>query len=157
MIYYYILKLQSKYINYQLVYKHQQQKTMEKRRNYASGAIWEDYVGYSRVVKVGNVVEVAGTVASGKDGKVVGKDNPYEQTKFILEKITNSLKKAGAKTSDIIRTRMYVTDITNWEEIGKAHGEFFSKIKPVTTMVEVKGLIGPEFLVEIEVTALISS
>ncbi len=157
MIYYYIFNFQSKYINYQLGYKHQQQKIMEKRRNYASGAIWEDYVGYSRVVKVGNVVEVAGTVASGSDGKVIGKDNPYEQTKFILEKITNSLKKAGAKTSDIIRTRMYVTDITNWEEIGKAHGEFFSKIKPVTTMVEVKGLIGPEYLVEIEVTALIST
>ena len=157
MIYYYLIKLQLKYFNYELFLKNHQQKTMEKRRNYASGAIWEDYVGYSRVVKVGNVVEVAGTVASGTDGKVIGKDNPYEQTKFILEKIVKSLKKAGAKTSDIIRTRMYVTDITNWEEIGKAHGEFFSKIKPVTTMVEVKGLIGPEFLVEIEVTALIST
>ncbi len=128
---------------------------MEKRRNYASGSVWEDYVGYSRVVKVGNVIEVAGTVAAGAGGKVVGENSPYEQTKFILKKITDSLEKAGGKTKDIIRTRMYVTDISNWEAIGQAHGEFFSDIKPVTTMVEVKALIAPEFLVEIEATALL--
>lgn len=129
-------------------------RTMEKRINYASGSIWEDFVGYSRVVKVGNVIEVAGTVAAGNDGKVVGKDDVYAQTKFILKKIVDSLEMVGAKSKDIIRTRMYVTNISNWEEIGKAHSEFFSEIKPVATIVEVKGLIGPDFLIEIEATAL---
>ena len=90
----------------------------------------------------------------GIDGNVVGENDPYAQTKFILEKIIQSIEKAGAKTEDIIRTRMYVTDMGNWQKIGKAHGEFFDKIKPVTTIVEVKGLIGPEFLIEIEATAL---
>lgn len=126
---------------------------MKKRINISSGAKWENIVGYSRAVRIGNIVEVSGTTAV--DGEtVIGKGNPYEQTKFILEKIKNVLEQAGAKVEDVIRTRIYVTDISKWEEIGKAHGEFFGKIKPATSMVEVKALISDELLVEIEATAI---
>ena len=126
------------------------------RTNYSSGAKWEDIVGYSRAVKVGNIVEVTGTVAVDENSMLVYKDDAYGQTKFILEKIDRALNQAGASLKDVIRTRMFVTDISRWEEYGKAHGEFFGAIKPCTTMVEVSALIAPEYLIEIEATAIIS-
>ncbi len=125
-----------------------------QRTNYSSGAKWEDIVGYSRAVKVGNIIEVTGTVAVDENSLLVAKDDAYGQTKFIIEKIDKILQKAGSSLKDVIRTRMFVTDISRWEEYGKAHGEFFSTIKPCTSMIEVKGLIGPEYLIEIEATAV---
>ena len=127
-----------------------------ERTNYSSGAKWEDIIGYSRAVKVGNIIEVTGTVAVDENSLLVCKDDAYGQTKFIIEKIDRVLKQAGASLKDVVRTRMFVTDISRWEEFGKAHGEFFSTIKPCTSMVEVKGLIAPEYLIEIEATAIIS-
>ncbi|MBK7318119.1 RidA family protein [Candidatus Villigracilis affinis] len=129
---------------------------MTKRINISSGAKWEDIVGYSRAVRVGNMIEVAGTTAVDERGEIVGVNNPYEQTKYILAKIESALIEAGASMKDVVRTRMFVTDISKWEEIGKAHGEFFKEIKPAASMIEVKGLINPELLVEIEVTAVLS-
>lgn len=126
------------------------------RTNYSSGAKWEDIVGYSRAVRVGHIIEVTGTVAVDENNQLVGKDDAYAQTKFIIEKIEGILKRAGSSLKDVVRTRMFVTDISRWEEYGKAHGEFFAEIKPCTTMVEVKGLIAPEYLIEIEATAIIS-
>ncbi len=126
------------------------------RTNYSSGAKWEDIVGYSRAVRVGNIIEVTGTVAVDENNQLVGKEDAYAQTKFIIEKIERVLLSAGSSLKDIVRTRMFVTDISRWEEYGKAHGEFFSVIKPCTTMIEVKGLIAPEYLIEIEATAIIS-
>jgi enamine deaminase RidA (YjgF/YER057c/UK114 family) len=128
-----------------------------KRTNYSSGVKWEDIVGYSRAVKVGNLVEVTGTVAVDDNSNLVGGNSAYEQTKFILQKIDKVLQQAGASLKDVIRTRMFVTDISRWEEYGKAHGEFFSDIKPCTSMIEVKGLISPEYLIEIEATAIINT
>jgi enamine deaminase RidA (YjgF/YER057c/UK114 family) len=125
------------------------------RTNISSGAKWESIVGYSRAVRVGNVVEVSGTTAIDESGQVAGIDDPYEQTKFILGKIEKALGEAGAALSDVVRTRMFVTDISRWEEIGRAHGERFRDIRPVATMVEVAALISPELLVEIEVTAIV--
>ena len=127
-----------------------------KRFNYPSGSKWEDVVGYSRAVKVGNNVEIAGTTAVDENGIVQGPNDPYHQTKYILDKIEKYLHKAGAKMEHVVRTRMFVTNINHWEEIGKAHGEFFRKIKPVASMLEVSNLIAPELLIEIEVTAIIS-
>ena len=126
------------------------------RTNYSTGAKWEDIVGYSRAVKIGNVVEVTGTVAVDDLGKLVGENSAYEQTKFIIQKIERVLQRAGASLHDVVRTRMFVTDISQWEEYGKAHGEFFKEIKPCTSMIEVKGLISPEYLIEIEATAIVS-
>ncbi len=126
-----------------------------QRINYASGAQWEEIVGYSRAVKIGNLVEVTGTVAVDENNNVVGRDNPYEQAKYILQKIEKVLERAGATLKDVVRTRIYVTDISRWEEFGRAHGEAFNKIKPCTTLVEVSALISPEYLVEIEATAII--
>jgi enamine deaminase RidA (YjgF/YER057c/UK114 family) len=126
-----------------------------ERTNYSSGAKWEDIVGYSRAVKMGNIIEVTGTVAVDENNMLVGKDDAYLQTKFIIEKIEKVLERAGASLKDVIRTRMFVTDINLWEEYGKAHGEFFKNIKPCTSMIEVKGLIAPEYLIEIEATAII--
>ncbi len=126
------------------------------RYNYSSGAPWEEVVGYSRAVKVGNIIEVTGTVAVDENNKVAGLDDAYAQTKFILEKISKVLEQAGSSLKDVVRTRMYVTDISRWEDYGRAHGEFFSAIKPCTTMVEVSALIAPEYLVEIEATAILS-
>jgi enamine deaminase RidA (YjgF/YER057c/UK114 family) len=123
--------------------------------NISSKAVWEDEVGYSRAVKVGNQIEISGTV-SVKKGKIYAPKDPYGQTKRILRIIEKTLSKAGATLEDVIRTRMYVTDITQWQEVGKAHGEVFKQIKPATTMVEVKALIDQEFMVEIEATAVIS-
>ncbi len=121
----------------------------------SSGTKWEEIVGYSRAVRVGNLIEVAGTTAVNETGEVVGGDDAYQQTRFILEKIERALAAAGASMRDVVRTRMYVTDITQWEAIGRAHGEFFGQIKPATSMVQVAALISPELLVEIEVTALV--
>ena len=128
-----------------------------ERTNYSSGSKWEHVVGYSRAVKVGNMIEVTGTVASGDDGKVVGKDDAYEQTKFIYQKIESVLQRAGATMKDVVRVRMFVTDISRWQEYGKAHSEFFRDIKPCNTMVEVNALIEPEYLIEIEASAIITS
>ncbi|MCK6584245.1 MAG: RidA family protein [Anaerolineales bacterium] len=130
---------------------------MNNRINISSGAKWEDIIGYSRAVKVGNLIEVAGTTAINEDGNVVGANDPYEQTKFIFEKIEKALASAGASLRDVVRTRMFTTDISQWEEIGRAHGEFFREVKPAASMIEVKGLIDPELLIEIEVTAILSS
>jgi enamine deaminase RidA (YjgF/YER057c/UK114 family) len=127
-----------------------------ERINYSSGAKWEDIVGYSRAVKIGNIVEVTGTVSVDENNQLVGGDNAYEQTKYILSKIEKILIKAGASMKDVIRTRMFVTDISRWEEYGLAHGEYFKDIKPCATMVEVSSLIDKLFLVEIEVSAVIS-
>ena len=128
---------------------------MSHRTNFSSGAIWEDKIGYCRAVKVGNHIEVSGTVASDENGNVVGRDDAYQQTVFILQKIEKVLKEAGATLENVIRTRMFVTDINRFNEYGKAHGEFFSSIKPCTSMIEVKGLVAPEYLIEIEATAII--
>jgi enamine deaminase RidA (YjgF/YER057c/UK114 family) len=128
---------------------------MSKRLNISSGAPWEDVVGYSRAVRVGNVIEVAGTAAVDEGGQVVGAGDATTQTKFILEKIGRALNQAGASLRDVVRTRMFVTDMRDWQAIGQAHGEFFREVRPVTTMVEVKALIQPELLVEIEATAII--
>lgn len=126
------------------------------RKNISSGAQWENIVGYSRAVRVGKVVEVSGTVAS--DGnEVVGKNDLYQQTKFILKKIESALIESGAALSDVVRTRIYVTDITKWKDVAKAHQEFFGERKPATSMVEVVALISPEYLVEIEATAILET
>lgn len=127
-----------------------------KRTNYSSGAKWEDIVGYSRAVKIGNTIEVTGTVAVDENNNLAGGNNAYEQTKFILQKIEKVLERAGATLKDVVRTRMFVTDISRWEEYGRAHGEFFKDIKPCTSMIEIKGLIAPEYLIEIEATAVTS-
>ena len=124
------------------------------KKHISSGTEWENIVGYSRAVRVGNVIEVSGTVAS--DGNiVVGKNDVYLQTKFILKKIESALVKAEAALNDVVRTRIYVKDISKWNEIARAHQEVFANIKPAATMVEVSSLISPEYLVEIEATAVI--
>jgi enamine deaminase RidA (YjgF/YER057c/UK114 family) len=130
---------------------------MTQRVNISSGAKWENIVGYSRAVKIGNVIEVAGTTAVDENGQVSGAGDAYQQTKFILAKIEKALISAGAALEDVIRTRMFVTDISRWEEIGRAHGEYFKEIKPASTMVEIRSLIAPELLVEIEVTAILQA
>ena len=128
---------------------------MNDRQNYPGGAKWEDVVGYSRMVKSGNMIWVSGTVSVDDNGIVVGANDAYAQTKYVILKIEKFLVLAGASLENIVRTRLFVTDISRWEEIGKAHGEFFAKIKPATTMVEVKALISPDYLVEIEMEAII--
>ncbi len=129
---------------------------MSGRTNFSSGTIWEDLVGYSRVVRTGNHVEVSGTVSADENGKVIGRGDAYQQTLTILQKIETSLKKSGASLQDVVRTRMFVTDIGRFEEYGRAHGEVFGRIRPCTSMVEVKGLVSPEYLIEIEATAIIT-
>ena len=126
------------------------------RKNISSGAKWEDIVGYSRAVRIGNVVEVSGTVAVDDQNNLIGKNNAYLQAKFILEKIEKALNDADAQLYNVIRTRIFVTDISLWEEISKAHRECFKDIKPATSMVEVKSLISPDYLLEIEATAIIT-
>lgn len=126
----------------------------ENTVNISSGAVWEDIVGYSRAVRVGNIIEVSGTTAV--DGNIIiGRGDLYTQTKFILQKIEKTLVEAGASMSDVTRTRMYVTDISIWEKAGKAHAEYFSGIRPASTMVEVSRLIDPDLMIEIEVTAVV--
>ena len=129
---------------------------MNTRINISSGAKWEEIVGYSRAVRIGNFVEVTGTVAVDDSGNVVGKGSPFDQTKYILQKIERVLKQAGASLNDVIRTRLFVTDISRWEEYGKAHGEVFGSIKPCTTMIEIARLIESDFLIEIEATAIVN-
>lgn len=125
------------------------------RTNYSSGSKWEGIVGYSRAVRTGNLVEVSGTVAVDEHNVLIGEGSAYLQTKFILQKIEAVLKQAGAELKDVVRTRMFVTDISQWEEYGRAHGEFFKEIRPCTSMIEIKGLISPGYLIEIEATAII--
>ncbi len=127
------------------------------RINYSSGAKWEAIVGYSRAVKTGNIVEVTGTVAVDDESRLQGGDSAYDQTRFILGKIGAVLEKAGSSLQDVVRTRMFVTDISRWEEYGRAHGEVFGNVRPCTTMVEVSRLISPEYLIEIEATAVIQN
>lgn len=125
-----------------------------QRQNISSGSPWEASVGYSRAVKIGNVIEVSGTVAAGDNG-VVGKGDAYQQTQFILQKIEKALKEAGASFENVIRTRIFVTNISDWQAVGKAHGEIFGEIRPATSVVEVSKLVNDDYLVEIEASAVV--
>ncbi len=128
---------------------------MSERQLISSGTPWEPVVGYSRAVRVGNLIEISGTTAMDGD-RLIGQNNIYEQTCFILQKVGRVLEEAGASLQDVVRTRMYVIDISQWREAGRAHGEVFKEIRPATSMVEVNALIHPDLLIEIEVTAVVN-
>ncbi|MBI5669310.1 MAG: RidA family protein [Chloroflexi bacterium] len=128
---------------------------MSQRQNIPSGTKWEAIAGYSRAVRLGNIVHVSGTTATDEHGNVVGADDPYAQTVYIIQKIERALKPTGATLRDVVRTRIYVTDISRWEDVARAHGEYFGAILPTNTLVEVSALVGPEYLVEMEAEAII--
>ncbi len=124
-----------------------------QRKNFSSGTLWEPTVGYSRAVKSGDHVYISGTTPTGKEGNILGKDNPYVQTIQIIKNIEDALQTLGASLKDVVRTRIYVTDINNWEKVGKAHAELFKEIHPACTLIEIHNLINPEILVEMEADA----
>jgi enamine deaminase RidA (YjgF/YER057c/UK114 family) len=128
---------------------------MAQRQNISSGTVWEDIAGYSRAVRIDNLIFVSGTTATDANGEIVGQDDPHAQTVFIIQKIERALHEAGASLHDVVRTRIFVTDVRRWEPVARAHAEFFRDIRPANTMVEVSALIGEGYLVEMEVDAVI--
>ncbi|MBL8118341.1 MAG: RidA family protein [Anaerolineae bacterium] len=128
---------------------------MSDRQNIASGTIWEDIAGFSRAVRIGSVIHVSGTTATDDQGNIVGIGDPYQQTAYIIKKIERALKEAGATLNNVVRTRIYVTDVSQWEAVARAHGEFFASIRPANTLIEVSALVGEGYLVEMEAEAVI--
>ena len=127
---------------------------MAHRQTISSGSPWEDLVGYSRATRIGSFIEVSGTVAADASGSIVGADEPYTQTRYALEKAISAVRDAGAERDDIIRTRVYITDFAHYQEVARAHRELFGDLKPASTMVQVAALVKPEFLVEVELSAI---